>query len=110
MPILEAMACGVPCVCTDTGAMHELLTDGRGKLVKPEYEIDLDTWGNSKRSFADPVDAANQIKSVSDDYEEFPKMIKKMKKYVMSRTWDIPTDQVDRVIKELTGEEIKETK
>jgi len=108
MPILEAMAVGIPCVCTDTGAMHELLTDGRGKLVKPEYEIDLDTWGNSKRSFADPLDAFYCIKSLVDDYDDFPKMIKKMKKYVTSRTWDIPTEQVDRVIKELTGEEIKE--
>lgn len=106
MPILEAMACGVPCVCTDTGAMHELLIGGRGKLVSPEYEIDLDTWGNSKRTFADPVDAVSQIKSIVDDYDEYPKMIKKMSDYVRSRTWPTAANQVHEIITELTNEKV----
>lgn len=106
MPILEAMACGIPCVCTDTGAMHELLESGRGKLVTSEYEIDLDTWGNSRRSFADPVDAANQIKDIVDDYKAYPKMMTRVKRYVDSRTWDVPTNQLDTTIKELTSEKI----
>lgn len=106
MPILEAMACGIPCVCTDTGAMHELLEGGRGKLIRSEYEIDLDTWGNSKRSFADPVDASNQIKDIVDDYKAYPKMMTRVKRYVDSRTWDVPTNQLDATIKELTSEKI----
>ena len=39
MPVLEAMACKIPVVATDTGALHELLQDGRGLLVPVEYEV-----------------------------------------------------------------------
>ena len=46
IPILEAMACGIPVVATDTGAITELLEDGRGFLVEPEYKF-RDVWGNS---------------------------------------------------------------
>lgn len=105
MPILEAMACGLPCVCTDTGAMHELLENGRGKLVNAEYEIDLDTWGNSKRTFASPSHAAEQIISITDDYEESTKMMIRTHEYIHGREWSEAIDKINQVIGELTNAE-----
>ena len=48
LPILEALSMRLECVGTDTGAIHELLTDSRGHLVPSDYSF-IDTWGNSKR-------------------------------------------------------------
>jgi glycosyltransferase involved in cell wall biosynthesis len=36
MVLLEAMACGVPCVATAVGAIPRLLADGAGLVVPPE--------------------------------------------------------------------------
>jgi glycosyltransferase involved in cell wall biosynthesis len=50
LPILEAMACGLTVVGTDTGAISELLAGGRGYPVIPEYSM-TDVWMNSRRDF-----------------------------------------------------------
>lgn len=104
MPVLEAMSCGVPCVATDTGALHEVL-DGRGYLVPSEYEF-IDVWGNSKRDMMDRAVAAERLKWIANaDYEiaKFASqdMIEKALTYVRGRTWDAPVKQVDEKIKEL---------
>jgi glycosyltransferase involved in cell wall biosynthesis len=33
--LLEAMSCGLPCVCTDVGGVREILADGLGFVVPP---------------------------------------------------------------------------
>jgi len=39
--LLEAMSCGLPCVCTDVGGMSEILADGLGYVVPPDQPESL---------------------------------------------------------------------
>lgn len=109
MPVLEAMGCGVPCVATDTGALHELLVDKRGLLVPPAYEI-TDVWGNSKRSFIDVKKGTEiLIDIVKWIREKNPWPVDKALEYVRSRTWEYPVQQVHNKIMELFNEQKKQT-
>lgn len=67
-PVAEALMCGCKCVVTDTGALHELLSDGGGWLVPSEYTF-IDVWGNSTRSMIDRVVGARMLKEAVDDCE-----------------------------------------
>jgi glycosyltransferase involved in cell wall biosynthesis len=101
IPLLEAMACGIPVVATDTGAITELLADDRGYLIRPEYEF-IDVWGNEFRAMIDIQAAYVALLDIS---ENTPTCSIRALEYVRSRTFDIPTEQMDKKIKELTNEE-----
>lgn len=94
MIVLESMACGLPVVGTDTGAIHELLEDGRGYLVPADYTL-IDVWGNSLRHFININEAANTIANMTKD-TAVP-----ARAFVESRNWEIPAEQLDSKIKEL---------
>lgn len=99
LPIMEAMACGVPVVATDTGAIHELLQDGRGFLVPPEYTF-TDVWGNSIRKMMDIVYATTVINGlISKDKPEYSIPARK---FIEKKTWSIPARQLSEKIEELT--------
>lgn len=100
LPILEAFATGVPVVGTDTGAIHELLDDGRGIAVPPEYSF-IDVWGNSKRDMIDSDKAARALRSLMDD-AFFP--VEASRKYVENRTWNISVEQLDAVVRKVIDE------
>lgn len=103
MPVLEAMACGVPVVGTKTGAITELLEDGRGCLVLPEYTF-TDVWGNSQRNMISISSATGMINAMF--FRESGKiltdiMVSNARKYVETRTWDVPAGQLDEKVREL---------
>lgn len=101
MPVLEAMACGIPCVATDTGALTELLSPERGHLVKVDYFF-RDVWGNSGRSMISVSDAAKNLLSI---LETNCVHIDNALKFVQAKTWDIPVIQVHQKIEELFNEQ-----
>lgn len=109
LPVLDAMCCRIPVVATDTGAMTELLRDGRGSLVSgyifdDEDDYFIDVWGNSSRKMINIQELKNVLwtkamvqssgKSETDAYE-----------YVKARTWDIPAKQLDKKITEILDEQ-----
>lgn len=102
MPVLEAMSTGLPVVGTDTGAIHELLDDGRGFPISAEYTF-TDVWGNSKRDMISIHSASLMIDTM---FLQENKVIANAvsanaRKYAESRTWDVPAKQIDEKVREL---------
>lgn len=108
MPVLEAMACGIPCIATDTGALHELLTDNRGHLVPSAYQI-IDVWGNSRRDFINTERGTMALLDLlrwKDEGSPLPaERTDAALQYVRSRTWEYPVKQVNDKIAELFHEQ-----
>lgn len=101
LPVLDAMACGIPVVATDTGAMTELLEDGRGILSPSAYSF-VDVWGNSTREMLDPEKASHHLANILN--QSMIPDINKALEYVRSRTWDIPAKQFDDAVRKMFNE------
>jgi len=100
MPVMEAMACGIPVVATDTGGLHELLDNGRGYLILPEYEFS-DVWGNSKRSMISIDLTTETLDGISKGFYSSNNVCECALEYIRHRTWNIPIAQLDQKITEL---------
>jgi glycosyltransferase involved in cell wall biosynthesis len=85
MPLMEAMAVGVPCVATNATGMKELLSDGRGFLAEYDYTY-VDPFGVGNRYFMDKDAAVCQLENVYG--HSCQRMINKARKYVENRSWD----------------------
>ena len=66
LPIMEAMSAGIPVVANAVGAIPELLADGRGFLVEPDYAM-IDPFGNQNRYFMSVSAAVNSLKYVNEN-------------------------------------------
>lgn len=103
LPVMDAMACAVPVVATDTGALHELLDNGRGHLIEGykfgEMDGILDVWGNSKRTFINIEKLVDTLKYVSCNSSN--DMTQLALEYIKSRPWEIPALQIDKQIQEM---------
>jgi glycosyltransferase involved in cell wall biosynthesis len=98
IPILEAMASGLSVVACDTGAIHELLMDGRGYLIEPEYKF-RDVWGNSWRFMISIEDAYQELLGLSEKPANVS--IARALEYVKARTFDVPAVQMMKKVEEI---------
>lgn len=95
MPMLEAMAVGIPCMATDCTGMHELLYPDRGILVPHAYSY-IDPFGNGNRYLIDKDLAVECMKAVYFSYywKNNPEdnlvsnIVKNARKFVEKRTWE----------------------
>ena len=120
MPLLEAMAVGIPCVATDCTGMAELLSGKRGFLVPSNY-VHRDPFGNGRRYWISKDAGTLWLSTIyytinpdndwfSDDEQIYQvkrleKTIEKARKYVEERKWDIAIDQVEKTLLEVLESE-----
>lgn len=102
LPLLEAMAVGVPCVGTDWAAIHEHLRDGRGFLVPAEYEF-IDPFGNGLRKF---IDKQATVRVLNDLYSNgIPQdVVQRAREYVEARKWPVVVSEFERTLREMCDE------
>jgi len=95
LPLLEAMAVGVPCIATNCTAIAEVLGDNRGFLIDVDY-VHTDPFGNGHRYFCNREDGTELLNSIYTHGFD----ISTGRKYVESRTWDIAVDHLEKVLSE----------
>lgn len=98
LPLLEAMAVGIPCIATDCTAIAEVLADGRGFLIDVDY-VHTDPFGNGHRYFCsreDGVKKLNLAYGFEDEERDYLTSLSRM--YVESRTWDIAVDHLEKAL------------
>lgn len=104
LPLMEAMAVGIPCVATNATGMKELLSDGRGFLADYNY-IYRDPFGNGNRYFMDKDSAILQLESIYG--HSCQRVINKARKYIENRTWDKAVAVINTTIDEVMKNESK---
>lgn len=112
IPVMEAMACGIPVGGTDCTAIREHLKDGRGWLIPYDYEYG-DPFGNETRYFIDVQAGAAILASIMDaEPAQKRPTLYKAQSYIADRTWDnaarLIAETIDRVT-ELKGTKVKVT-
>ena len=103
LPILEAMAVGVPIVATNCTALSEHISDGRGVGMKPDYKW-IDPFGNGHRYFVFPENMSkymlDEIDKVRNGFD-YTEQLVDARNYVESRTVETATQLlIDEIEKE----------
>jgi glycosyltransferase involved in cell wall biosynthesis len=101
LPLLEAMAVGVPCVGTNCTAIQELLQDDRGYLIDYEY-THRDPFGNGFRYWANTESGVALLNLVHDAGAD--KFVSNARRYVESRNWSVPVEQLSRAVEEYSDD------
>ena len=99
IPLLEAMAVGVPCVTTKCTAMTELIGVDRGYLIDYDY-VYVDCFGNGNRYFASHEHGTEIIKRMITSGKP-DHIITNAREYVENRKWKEPIDQLHEALESL---------
>lgn len=103
MPVMEAMAVGLPVVANGVGAIPELLSAGRGFIIEPDYMM-IDPFGNQHRHFMPIEAAARALKHISENKGDLHGVTTAARKYVESLTWEFPAKQIESAIAKMVEE------
>lgn len=107
LPIMEAMAVGVPVVANKTGALTELLSDQRGWLVDHTF-WHYDPFGNQKRYYIDVDQAADKLFEIrnllSVNPQEVLKVTARARAHMESRSWSRSVRQLQDAVEVLSSE------
>lgn len=100
LPVMEAMSVGIPVVANKTGALAELLAEGRGWLVEPDFWM-YDPFGNQRR-YIIPVDrtvaALLDVRS-KDNLNELS--ILASRRFMEDKSWERSARQLEEAIKKI---------
>jgi glycosyltransferase involved in cell wall biosynthesis len=91
LPILEAMAVGLPCVGTNCTGIRESLLENRGYLIDADY-VHVDPFGNGHRYFPSRKHGVELLEKI---YRGDLPDVKKAREYVENRDWNKAVDQLD---------------
>lgn len=103
VPIMESMCIGIPVVANRTGAIPELLADGRGWIVD-WASWHYDPFGNQRRydiSIEKAVGALLEIKNTNFENMKVYETIQRARAFMESRTWDKPVQQLREAINKI---------
>ncbi len=93
LPILEAMACGLPCIGTRCTAIEEHLANNRGILVEPVFKY-RDPFGNGWRYFVTPEDVYKALKYAKEN--DLREIRNNAFVYVSDRRWNETIIEFDK--------------
>lgn len=103
LPIMEAMACGLPVIGTDCTGISELLGDDRGCKVPYEY-VYVDPFGNGRRYCADSSSAVAYLVDVYNKEPHILDQAKRAREYMKTRTWDKTIEPILAYLKDVEDE------
>ena len=105
LPVLDAQACGVPCILNDFSALTERNDYGKcGWLVKPAALVYSPL--NAITSIPDPHKAADALTEAYNDSSKRELYSKRSLLYAKRQTWDIAIDKYFMPLLERIGEEV----
>jgi glycosyltransferase involved in cell wall biosynthesis len=97
LPLLEAMAVGVPCVGTNSTGIAELLGEGRGLLVDYEY-THRDPFGNGYRYWINKQQAVEKLNQIYNNGIDTTIATE----YIKTLDWKIAVDTVEKAMNNVT--------
>ena len=102
LPIMEAMSVGIPVVANRTGAIPELLADGRGWVV--DWQVwEYDPFGNQRRYDISIKSAVQALLDVKNNQERVAEAVHKSREFMESKSWDKSARQIEAALRSLNG-------
>ena len=105
LPLVEAMACGIPSGAQDYCSGTEICEDGRGVLVPVLDYHTFGGWGNAIDRHPNVPWLTERVDELYHNREELAHIARTGYDWAIKRTWDRATDEVTSVIQEVTGDD-----